>query len=84
MVRGTERTVLTALARDFARRFISSGTQDADACVSAGDVLPTLDRDVQAHIGERLRCYYADLLTEPVPPTFAALIDRFTRKERRS
>jgi hypothetical protein len=37
---------------------------------------PTLDRAVQARIGEKLRAMYDELLEQPVPDRFARLIDR--------
>lgn len=35
---------------------------------------PTLDRAVQARIGDKLRAMYGELAEQPVPDRFAALI----------
>jgi len=41
---------------------------------------PKLDSRLQAHIGEQLRSYYAELIDEPVPSRFAELLKRLDRK----
>ena len=38
--------------------------------------------DVQAHIGERLRIHYEDVLSEPVPDRFLELLRQLERRER--
>jgi hypothetical protein len=40
---------------------------------------PTLDRAIQARIGEKLRAMYDELLEQPVPDRFASLLDRLQR-----
>ena len=37
---------------------------------------------LQAHIGQKLRTLYADVLTEAVPDRFTALLDRLEASER--
>jgi hypothetical protein len=41
---------------------------------------PRLDATLQAEIGRKLRAYYADLVSEPVPQRFADLLARLDRK----
>jgi hypothetical protein len=41
-----------------------------------------LDPRVQALIGEKLRLYYAELLTEPVPARLLDLVDSFIHSRR--
>jgi hypothetical protein len=41
---------------------------------------PKLDSRLQAHIGEQLRSYYAELMDEPVPSRFVDLLKRLDRK----
>jgi hypothetical protein len=41
---------------------------------------PRLDPRLQAYIGEQLRSYYADLLSEPVPERLVALLKRLDRR----
>jgi hypothetical protein len=41
---------------------------------------PKLDAMLQAEIGQRLRAYYAELMSEPVPQRFAELLQRLDRK----
>ena len=45
---------------------------------------PTLDRNVQARIGDNLRAMYDELLRQPVPDRFKELIGEldYTRKEQ--
>ena len=38
--------------------------------------------DVQAHIGDRLRTLYEDVLSEPVPDRFLELLSQLERRER--
>ena len=40
-----------------------------------------LDSQLQTLIGEQLRLFYADLLNEPVPERFVALVDRLDPPE---
>jgi hypothetical protein len=37
---------------------------------------PTLDREIQARIGDKLRAMYDELLEQPVPDRFSDLLDR--------
>ena len=37
---------------------------------------PTLDRAIQAQIGDHLRAMYDDLMNQPVPDRFAELLGR--------
>ena len=38
--------------------------------------------DVQAHIGDRLKALYDDVLSEPVPDRFLDLLSQLERRER--
>ena len=37
---------------------------------------PTLDREIQSRIGDKLRAMYDELLEQPVPDRFKSLLDR--------
>ncbi len=41
---------------------------------------PKLDPLLQAEIGRKLRSYYAELVSEPVPQRFAEVLTRLDRK----
>jgi anti-sigma factor NepR-like protein len=41
---------------------------------------PTLDREIQARIGDNLRAMYDELLEQPVPDRFAALLERLGQR----
>lgn len=75
---------MTALSRGSTERPIVLQEAAADRSDPRRHLVPQLDPKVQALIGERLRLYYADLLTEPVPESLVDLIDRFaqSRKDR--
>jgi hypothetical protein len=45
---------------------------------------PPIDPQLQAVIGEQLRQYYADLLREPVPDRFLALVQQLGGPEGKS
>ena len=42
---------------------------------------PALEPRVQAHLGDQLRRFYADMLAEPVPDRLKALLDELERVE---
>lgn len=41
---------------------------------------PKLDPELQIQIGEQLRSYYAELMSEPVPDRLVELLNRLDRK----
>jgi hypothetical protein len=43
---------------------------------------PTLPHEVTAHIGEQLRAYYAELMSEPIPDRFVNLLNELGKKDR--
>jgi hypothetical protein len=47
-----------------------------EAAVNELGAEPTLDREIQARIGDKLRAMYDELLEQPVPDRFADLLDR--------
>jgi hypothetical protein len=47
---------------------------------SNGSDEPKLDARLQAEIGAKLRSYYVDLVSEPVPQRFADLLAQLDRK----
>jgi hypothetical protein len=60
----------------------SAGKGKAGLIPSSSDELPsepTLDRAVQERIGDSLRAMYDDLMQQPVPDRFAALLDRLEK-----
>ncbi len=75
---------MTALSRGSTERPIVLQEAATDRSDPHRHLVPQLDPKVQALIGERLRLYYAELLTEPVPERLVDLIDRFaqSRKDR--
>jgi hypothetical protein len=44
---------------------------------------PTLDRNIQARIGDNLRAMYDELLRQPVPDRFRDLIGRLENDQNR-
>jgi hypothetical protein len=51
-----------------------------DASRSEGETPePTLDRAIQARIGDHLRAMYDDLMQQPVPDRFADLLGQLER-----
>jgi len=47
-----------------------------EAAVNELGAEPTLDREIQARIGDKLRAMYDECLEQPVPDRFADLLDR--------
>ena len=47
-----------------------------EAAVNELGAEPTLDREIQARIGDKLRAMYDELLEQPVPDRFKDLLDR--------
>jgi hypothetical protein len=47
-----------------------------EAAVNELGAKPTLDREIQARIGDKLRAMYDELLEQPVPDRFTDLLDR--------
>jgi Anti-sigma factor NepR len=47
-----------------------------EAAVNELGAEPTLDREIQARIGDKLRSMYDELLEQPVPDRFKDLLDR--------
>jgi hypothetical protein len=41
---------------------------------------PTVQPQIQDHIGRQLRAIYEDLLSQPVPDRFAELLEKLDRK----
>ena len=41
---------------------------------------PGLDRIIQAQIGDKLRTMYGELVEQPMPDKFAAILDRLSRE----
>ncbi len=41
---------------------------------------PTLDREIQARIGDKLRAMYNELVDQPVPDRFKDLLDRLGQR----
>ena len=41
---------------------------------------PTLDREIQARIGDKLRAMYDELVDQPVPDRFKDLLDRLGQR----
>jgi hypothetical protein len=64
---------------DDGRRF-PSGSPRPQSVRLVSPEEPKLDPKLQALIGEQLRGYYAELLSEPVPERFAELVKRLDRK----
>jgi hypothetical protein len=55
----------------------------ADPAVEAGrQTRVRLDPRVRAHIGSRIKAVYDEVLEEPVPDRFVALLDELASKER--
>ena len=48
------------------------------------DSEPTLDRAIQARIGDQLRAMYDDLVQQPVPDRFAELLGRLEQRDEES
>ena len=47
-----------------------------EAAVNELGTEPTLDREIQSRIGDKLRAMYDELLEQPVPDRFKSLLDR--------
>ncbi len=45
---------------------------------------PQLDRPTQTRIGDQLRSMYAELMDQPVPDRFRALLDQLDDPEKKS
>ena len=43
---------------------------------------PTLDRVIQAQIGDKLRSMYGELIEQPVPDRLASILDRLSKEGR--
>lgn len=50
---------------------------------SDDDIPATLDPRLQAHIGRKLREHYDEIIAQPVPDRFMALLDQLERRESR-
>ena len=50
--------------------------------VEAPNLLPQLDRDAQARLGEQLRAMYDELLQQPVPIRFIELLKTLDEAEK--
>lgn len=50
-----------------------------EAAVNELGAEPTLDREIQARIGDKLRAMYDELLDQPVPDRFTSLLDRLSQ-----
>ena len=46
----------------------------------ADDLGPSLPPNVAAHLGNRLRSFYDNLMVEPVPDHLARLIEQYDKK----
>ena len=46
-----------------------------------GDVNTSLDHKLQAHIGNKLKQYYDEIVSESVPDRFKMLLDQLEKKE---
>ena len=49
-----------------------------------GDRQPQLDRPTQTRIGDQLRSMYAELMDQPVPDRFRALLDQLDDPEKKA
>lgn len=45
------------------------------------DIGPKLDRGTQSRIGDQLRAMYTDLMEQPVPDKFKALLDQLDQRK---
>lgn len=52
--------------------------EDGSARKNAG---PKLDRGTQSRIGDQLRAMYTDLMEQPVPDKFKALLDQLDQRK---
>ena len=52
----------------------------AGAAQSKDERAPGLDRIIQAQIGDKLRTMYGELVEQPMPDRFAAILDRLSRE----
>jgi hypothetical protein len=43
---------------------------------------PTLPHEVTTHIGEQLRSYYAELMSEPIPERFVRLLGELGKNDQ--
>lgn len=53
----------------------AAGADRAAASPRAGQASPPLDRESRRRIGRNLRLLYADVLNQPLPDRFTALLD---------
>jgi hypothetical protein len=60
------------------------GRGDGQPPKASGKTAPQLDARIQDAIGRSLQAHYDDLLKEPVPDRFLALLAELEAKEQRS
>lgn len=56
----------------------------AETGINANHHKPQLDRPTQTRIGDQLRSMYAELMDQPVPDRFRALLDQLDDPEKQS
>ncbi len=52
--------------------------------LNSGTEQPQLDRPTQTRIGDQLRSMYAELMDQPVPDRFRALLDQLDETESKN
>jgi hypothetical protein len=54
------------------------GAAAKQGTLDGGQLDPSLDRVIQAQIGDKLRAMYGELVEQPVPDRLTAILDRLT------
>jgi hypothetical protein len=60
----------------------SMRTRTKPAGITSGGSLASLDRDIQAQIGDQLRVAYDDIVQQGIPDRFAALLSELGKTPR--
>jgi hypothetical protein len=72
---------LMVLARKADTRNGHSPDNEADAGMAQKESGPKLDRGTQSRIGDQLRAMYNDLMDQPVPDKFKALLEQLEKRD---